>query len=105
VYDVNRELSKQISYLTEIARKKNIPVLITNQVYADFDAKDKVNIVGGDILKYGSKCLMELQITPNGNRRIILRKHRSIREEKEIIFKIIEGGIIEAKESRGFKLF
>ena len=80
-------------------------MLITNQVYADFDNKDKVNIVGGDILKYGSKCLIELQITPNGNRRAILRKHRSIEEEKEIVFKIVEGGIIGAKESRGFKFF
>ena len=105
VHEVNRELSRQISYLTEIARKKNIPVLITNQVYTDFDARDKVNIVGGDILKYGSKCLMELQITPNGNRRIILRKHRSIQPEKEVIFKIVDGGIIGTKESRGFKLF
>ena len=89
VQEVNRELGRQISYLTEIARKKNIPVLITNQVYADFDDKDKVNIVGGDILKYGSKCLIELQITPNGNRRVILRKHRSIQAEKEILFKIV----------------
>lgn len=105
VYGVNRELSRQISYLTEIARNKKIPVLITNQVYTDFDEKDKVNIVGGDILKYGSKCLIELQITPNGNRRLILRKHRSLQEEKEIVFKIVEGGIIGAKESKGFKLF
>jgi len=105
IYDVNRELSKQISYLTEIARKKSIPILITNQVYSDFDDRDKVKIVGGDILKYGSKCLLELQITPNGNRRIILRKHRSLQEEKEIIFKIVEGGIIGTKESKGFKLF
>lgn len=105
VQEVNRELGKQISYLTEIARKKNIPVLITNQVYTDFDDRDKVNIVGGDILKYGSKCLLELQITPNGNRRVILRKHRSIPEEKEIIFKIVDGGIIGTSESRGFKLF
>ena len=105
VYEVNRELSKQIAYLTEIARNNNIPVLITNQVYADFDDKDKVNIVGGDILKYGSKCLIELQITPNGNRRWILRKHRSIPEEKEILFKIVEGGLIGTKESKGFKLF
>ena len=51
VQDVNRELGRQISYLTEIARKRSIPVLITNQVYADFDDRDKVNIVGGDILK------------------------------------------------------
>lgn len=105
VHDVNRELGKQISYLTEIARKRSIPVLITNQVYMDFDNKEKVNIVGGDILKYGSKCLIELQITPNGNRRAILRKHRSIAEEKEILFKIVEGGIIGTKESKGFKLF
>lgn len=105
IHEVNIELGKQISYLTEIARKKAIPVLITNQVYTDFDDRERVNIVGGDILKYGSKCLIELQITPNGNRRAILKKHRSMQEEKEIIFKIVEGGIIGTKESRGFKLF
>ena len=97
IYEVNRELGKQLSYLTEIARKKNIPVLITNQVYADFENKDDVKMVGGDLLKYGSKCLLELQITPSGNRRVVLRKHRSIPEEKKIVFKIVEG--------RGFRLF
>src|SRR3989338_8035920 len=105
IQNVNRELGRQISYLTEIARKKFIPVLVTNQVYSDFDVKDKVNIVGGDILKYGSKCLIELQVTPNGNRRAILKKHRSIQEERDMIFKIVEGGVIGTKESRGFKLF
>lgn len=103
--EVNRELGRQIGYLTEISRKKNIPVLITNQVYTDFDERDKVNIVGGDILKYGSKCLIELQITPENNRRLILRKHRSIQPEKESLFKIVEAGIAGTKESRGFKLF
>ena len=105
VYEVNRELGKQLSYLTEIARKKHIPVLITNQVYSDFEDKEKVNMVGGDLLKYGSKCLIELQITPSSNRRAILRKHRSIAEEKEITFKIVEGGIIGTRESKGFRLF
>jgi len=105
VQDVNRELANQISYLTEIARKKNIPILITNQVYADFEEKGKVNIVGGDILKYGSKCLIELQITQSGNRKAIVRKHRSLKSEREIIFKIVEGGIIGTTESRGFRLF
>ena len=71
VYEVNRELGKQIAFLSEITRKKHIPVLVTNQVYADFEDKEKVNIVGGDLLKYGSKCLIELQITPAGNRRAI----------------------------------
>ncbi|MBI2653330.1 DNA repair and recombination protein RadB [Candidatus Woesearchaeota archaeon] len=105
IHEVNIELGKQISYLTEIARNKKIPVLITNQVYTDFDNRDKVNLVGGDILKYGSKCLIELQITPNSNRRCILKKHRSLEAERAILFKIVEGGIIGTKESRGFKLF
>ncbi|MFH0868052.1 MAG: DNA repair and recombination protein RadB [Candidatus Woesearchaeota archaeon] len=105
IYDVNVELGKQIAYLKEIASKKRIPVLVTNQVYADFEDKEKINMVGGDLLKYGSKCLIELQITPSGNRRAIVRKHRSIEEEKEITFKIVEGGIIGTKEGKGFKLF
>ncbi|TKJ17366.1 DNA repair and recombination protein RadB [Candidatus Woesearchaeota archaeon B3_Woes] len=105
VYDVNRTLGKQISFLSEIARKKNIPILITNQVYSNFEDKGKVNIVGGDILKYGSKCLIELQITPQNNRRVILKKHRSLSQEKSIYLKIVQTGIIGTREERGFKLF
>jgi len=105
VYETNRELGKQIAYLNEIARKMKIPVLVANQVYANFTDKDKVNIVGGDLLKYGSKCLIELQVTPYGNRRAILKKHRSIPQEKGITFKIVEGGIIGTKEGKGFRLF
>jgi len=105
VFEVNRELGKQIGYLTEFARKKNIPILVTNQVYADFEDKNKVNLVGGDLLKYGSKCLLELQATPSGNRRCIVKKHRSIPAERSMVFKIVNGGIIGTKEGRGFKLF
>jgi len=98
VYEINRELGRQISYLSEISTKKNIPVLVTTQIYADFDNKDTVKIVGGDLLRYGSKCLIELQITPQNNRRCILRKHRSIASQRQITFKIIEEGIIGTKE-------
>lgn len=102
IYEVNRELGRQLSCLSEIARKKNIPILITNQVYADFENKGKVNIVGGDLLKYSSKCLIELQITPSGNRRVIIKKHRSISAEKEAVFKIVEKGISKTREGKGF---
>lgn len=93
VYDVNASLGRQIAYLVEIARRKNIPVLLTNQVYADFGS-DNVKMVGGDILKYGSKCLLELQKLKNG-RVLILRKHRSIAEGKECMFKIVKEGVEE----------
>ncbi|MBU90177.1 DNA repair and recombination protein RadB [Candidatus Woesearchaeota archaeon] len=105
VYEVNKDLGKQLAYLKQIASKKNIPVLITNQVYADFEDKDKINIVGGDLLKYSSKCLLELQITPSGNRRCIVKKARAIPAEREITFKIVEGGILGTKEGKGFRLF
>ena len=54
-----------MAYLVEIARKKKIPVLITNQVYTDFDHRDEVKMVGGDLLRYGSKCLIELKTFHN----------------------------------------
>lgn len=88
VYNVNRELGLQLSYLTEIARKKSIPVVVTNQVYADLD-RETTRMVGGDILKYASKCLIEVQRNP---RKAILRKHRSL-PEKEIEFKITDTGV------------
>ncbi len=94
VYGVNSALGKQIANLVEIARTRNIPVLITNQVYADFDNRDHVKMVGGDLLKYGSKCLLELQKFENA-RGLVLRKHRSLPEGKGLKFKIIGEGIEE----------
>jgi len=105
IYEINRDLGRQVAYLTETARKKHIPVLLTNQVYADFEDKSKINLVGGDLLKYGSKCLIELQITPANNRRAIIRKHRSIKSNREITFQIVEGGIIGTREEKKFSLF
>lgn len=98
VYNVNRELGIQIAYLSEVARKKNIPVLVTNQVYSDFENKDQVKMVGGDILKYSSKCLIELQkstdLSVDTKRKLVLRKHRSLPDGKGFSYKIINEGII-----------
>ena len=105
VYEVNKALGMQLAYLMEIASKKHIPILIANQVYADFEEKEKVNMVGGDLLRYASKCLLELQITPSGNRKCIVKKARAIPAEREITFKIVEGGILGTKEGKGFRLF
>ena len=94
VFNVNRELGVQLSSLIQIARKQKIPVIITNQVYNDFDDKTKTNMVGGDIIRYGSKCLIEL-IKEDNSHKAILRKHRSLPEGKELKFKIINEGIKE----------
>jgi DNA repair protein RadB len=93
VKETNQQLAEQIANLIRIARDKTIPVLITNQVYNDFDEDDSVNLVGGDILKYGSKCLIELQRDAD-IRSATVRKHRSMREGKSAEFQIVDEGII-----------
>lgn len=95
VVGVNKELGRQLGLLTELARKKNIPVLITNQVYSDFES-DNVKMVGGDLLKYSSKCLIELRPSTNGLREAVLKKHRSIPEGKSVAFRIVNEGLEDA---------
>jgi DNA repair protein RadB len=91
---INNAMAALVHDLLEIARKKDIPVIMTAQVYADFEEKGKVNLVGGGILRNMSKCLIELQ-NSGPNRIAIIRKHRSIEEGKKIIFRIVDEGIKE----------
>ena len=98
IKSVNRELARQLRTLAEISRKKNIPVIITNQIYYNFIKDEQktgeeriAKMVGGDLLKYWSKCLIELK-SENGKRNAILRKHRSL-PEKEFNFVISNEGI------------
>ncbi|MSS74557.1 DNA repair and recombination protein RadB [Candidatus Pacearchaeota archaeon] len=85
---VNSVLTKQMRLLAEIARKNNIPVLVTNQVY---QWNNETRMVAGDIMKYWSKCLIEL-VNDRGVRTAYLRKHRSL-PEKLIDFQIQDSGI------------
>ena len=96
VYEVNKIMGKQLSYLVEIARKREIPVLISNQVYSNFDEREKCNMVGGDIVTYSSKCLIELKLGPEGTRIAVLKKHRSL-PERQVAFRITERGIEKVK--------
>lgn len=85
---VNTALTKQMRLLVEIARKNDIPILVTNQTY---NWNDGIRMVAGDIVRYWSKCLIELN-NESGKRTAFLRKHRSI-EEKSLTFQIHDGGI------------
>lgn len=103
VKDVNREVAKQMRTLSEISRKQNLPIIITNQIYMDFlseeDLKKGVkrgtNIVGGDLFKYWSKTIIEL-MNDNGKRRAILLKHRSL-PYKQMNFEIRNEGIFRRR--------
>ena len=99
IRNINWRMAEQMRTLAEISRKQKIPVIITNQVYSGFlseedlrkGIKKTANIVGGDLLKYWSKCIIELQ-AEGKKRKAILLKHRSL-PQKEMSFEIKDKGI------------
>jgi DNA repair protein RadB len=101
IQEINREVAKQMKILAEISKKQNIPVIITNQVYQGFQSEEdwkkgierEVNIVGGDLFQYWSKCIIELK-NYKGKRRAVLLKHRSL-PQKEMYFEIRNEGIFK----------
>ncbi|KZX10294.1 DNA repair and recombination protein RadB [Methanobrevibacter filiformis] len=93
---LNKIMGKQMGLLSKIARKYNIAILITNQIYSNFDDEgiNKVTPVGGTILKYWSKVIIELQKSDVPSERIAtLQRHRHIAEGLITKFKITSDGI------------
>ena len=94
IKNANNNLIWQLSYLKEITTKNQIPILITNQVYSDFKKRDDFKMVGGDILKYSSKCLLKLVVERKNLRKATIISNRSIPDGKELAFAIINEGFV-----------
>ena len=100
---VNGEVANQMRILAEISRKQKIPILITNQVYFSFQSEEEwkkgaekeYNLVGGDLFKYWSKCIIELK-NEKAKRKAVLVKHRSL-PQKEMGFEIRNEGIFKKR--------
>jgi len=106
--EINLELTKQLSILSSIARRNNIPIFVTNQVYSSFDNRNDIKMVGGEILSYWGKCLIRLDKV-GSTRKAEIIKHRSQPEGKRIFFDIVNEGLKETSEpkqkERSFSLF
>jgi DNA repair protein RadB len=99
--EANKELSKQLSVLSNMAREKNIPVLVTSHTYKNWDTGEN-HIIGGDTIKYWSKSIVFFEHTGKmSERKATVVKHRSIPEGGSVKFMIVEDGI----KPSGFKLF
>lgn len=90
--EINQRLSQQLSELSKIARTQQIPIMITNQVYTSFDEED-LELVGRDVPKYWSKCLIKL--SEKGSRKMEISKHRSMPRGRSRKFSITNDGIVE----------
>ncbi|MCC7553044.1 MAG: DNA repair and recombination protein RadB [Methanobacteriaceae archaeon] len=93
---LNKDLGKQMGLLASFARKYNIAIVLTNQIYSSFDDDGNGNIkaVGGTILQYWSKIIIQLEKGEEYSQRIAtLQRHRSIGEGKVVNFEITMSGI------------
>ena len=96
-----RELSRQLSVLSNIAREKNIPVMITSHMFKDWDTGNS-DVVGGDMMKYWSKTIMYIEKTSKmSERKAIIMKHRFAPEGGNVKFSIVKEGI----KPSGFRIF
>ena len=94
---LNKELGKQMGVLSRIARKYDVAVVVTNQIYNAFDdeGNNDIKAVGGTILQYWSKVMLQLERGDEVNKRVAtLVRHRSIPEGKQAVFSITSRGII-----------
>ena len=98
VMAANRELSKQLSLLSALAREKNMPVIITTHAFRSWD-NGSYDIVGGDAIRYWSKSMVYLEKTgKTSERKATIIKHRSLPEGGSVKFMLVQEGI---KPSRG----
>ena len=94
---LNKELGKQMGLLSKIARQYDIAVIVTNQIYSaiDDEGNSDIKAVGGTILQYWSKVIIQLERGDEINQRVAtLKRHRSMPEGKQAVFSITSRGIV-----------
>jgi DNA repair protein RadB len=87
-----RDVARQITHLLSIARKHDVAVVFTNQVYTDPDS-ESTNALGGHTLDHWSAIIARLDRFRGGNRRIRLEKHHSKEAGGTAQFKIVGSGL------------
>jgi DNA repair protein RadB len=89
--EAQRRLGHQMVRLLGYAKRYDIPVLVTNQVYMDID-RGALRGLGGTTLEHISKAIVRIE-KRDGSRRAVLEKHRSMPENISFEFKIVKEGI------------
>ena len=87
-----RDVARQITHLLSLARKHDLAVAVTNQVFADPDS-DGTRALGGHTLNHWSGAIVRLDRFRGGNRRATLEKHRAKAAGDTVQFRITEAGL------------
>ena len=89
-----RAVAKQVTQLLAFARRHELAVLITNQVYTDPEAgSSRARPLGGHTLTHWSGVVLRLERFRGGNRRATLEKHGARAAGETARFRISENGL------------
>ena len=89
---VRNELVRQMEILLNTARKNDVAVLMTSQVYTNIGT-GTFEFLGGHAIQHNAKTIVRLEKRANGKRAAVVVKHRSLPEGRSAIYRIVETGI------------
>nr|WP_264475084.1 DNA repair and recombination protein RadB [Salinirubrum litoreum] len=95
--DTLRRLGRQVQHLLSLARRHDVAVVLTNQVFADPDS-DRVRPLGGNTLEHLTAAVLRLDRFRGGNRRATLEKHRAKAAGESAQFQITDAGLSAVEE-------
>ena len=89
---VRNDFVRQVEALLGMARKNDVAVLLTSQVYSNL-ATGGIEFLGGHSLSHNSKTILRLDKKGNSVRTAVITKHRSLPEGRSANYKITSTGI------------
>ena len=90
-----RAVARQVTHLLSLARRHDLAVALTNQVFTDPES-DAARALGGHTLDHWTAVILRLDRFRGGNRRATLEKHRSREAGAQAGFRITGGGLADA---------
>ncbi|MFC3958158.1 DNA repair and recombination protein RadB [Halovivax cerinus] len=90
--DALRQVTSQVTHLLSLARKHDVAVVVTNQVFSDPDS-DRTRPLGGNTLEHWTGTIIRIDRFRGGNRRATLEKHRSKPAGESVQFAITNEGL------------
>ncbi|MFC6990897.1 DNA repair and recombination protein RadB [Haladaptatus sp. GCM10025707] len=88
-----RKVARQMTHLLSLARKHDLAVVITNQVFTDPEG-DSARPLGGHTLAHWTGTVLRLDRFRGGNRRATIEKHRAKATGESARFQITQQGLV-----------
>jgi DNA repair protein RadB len=90
--DTLRRVADQVTHLLGLARRHDLAVVLTNQVFTDPEG-DRTRPLGGNTLEHWTGTILAVERFRGGNRRATLEKHRAKPAGETATFRITETGL------------